>query len=177
MKWTFKSHKGFFIPVIHEDEIKGLRIHLEDEYKLKTTDIWFSSANEYQGTASTNNIMIFVPDTERKLGVFDINNIPKKDIVITSEILLGYRLFYRDNKITIAIPNKISKKQSQKILNIMNVNSADIYIDEHTIRYDYKSIYKNLLSYIAQEKEKFNFIFNYKDLIKDEIDTEIKKVA
>ena len=64
MKWTFKSHKGFFVPVIYDNEIKGLRIHLENEYKLKTTDIWFSSANEYQGTASTNNIMIFVPETD-----------------------------------------------------------------------------------------------------------------
>ena len=177
MKWTFKSHKGFFIPVIDNDEIKGLRIHLENEYKLKTTDIWFSSANEYQGSASTNNIMIFMPDSERKLGVFDINNIPKKDIVITSEILLGYRLFLRDNKITIAIPNKISKKLSQNILNNMNINSADIYIDEHTIRYDYSSIYKNLINHIPEEKENINFIFNYKDLIKDEIGTDIKKVA
>lgn len=177
MKWTFKGHKGFFIPVIYEGEIKALRIHLEKEYKLKTTDIWFSSANEYQGSSVNNNIMIFVPEIERKFAVYDINNIPKKDIVITSEILMGYRLFYRDNKITMAMPNKITKKQGQKILDNININSADVYIDEHTVRYDCDSIYKNLLNHIPEEKANVNFIFNYKDLIKEEKGLNLDKVA
>ena len=38
-------------------------------------------------------------------------------------------------------------------------------------------VYKNLINHIPEEKENINFILNYKDLIKDEIGTDIKKVA
>lgn len=158
MKWTFKSHKGFFIPVIYNGYIKGLRIHLEEKYRLNTTDIWFSSGNEYQGTCAKNSIMIFMPKNEK--------TIIKKDIVIASEILIGYRLFERDNKITIAIPNKINKKQGQSILNNIDISNADIYIDKHTISCDYKSLYQNLLNYIDEEKQNIKFVFDYKDLLK-----------
>lgn len=167
MKWTFKSHKGFFIPVIYNNEIKGLRIHLEEKYKLSTTDIWFSSSNEYQGSSAKNNIMIFFPDNEKRIEVFNSNKSIGKDIAITSDILIGYRIFNRDKKITIAIPNKITKQQAEEILGNINVNSADIYIDEHTVTYDYKSIYRNLISKIPEEKQNINFIFNYKELIKE----------
>lgn len=156
MKWTFKSHKGFFIPVIYNGYIKGLRIHLEENYKLDTTDIWFSSGNEYQGTSAKNSIMIFMPKTDQ------IST--KNNIVIASEILIGHRLFERDNKITIAIPNKINKKQAQLILNNINISNADIYIDKHTISCDYKSLYHNLLKYIDEEKQNIKFILDYKDL-------------
>lgn len=178
MKWTFKSHKGIFIPVIHNQEIKGLRIHLEGKYKLDTTDIWLSSVNEYQGTSASNNIMIFIPEEECRIKVHDIKNIPEKDIIIASDILMGYRLFNRDRKITIAVPNKISKQQAQMILNNISVKSADIYFDEHTIKYDFKSIFRNLLNHIPEEKQKINCILNYKDLIKnDEEDANIIKIA
>lgn len=165
MKWTFKSHKGFFIPVIYNNEIKGLRIHLEEKYKLSTTDIWFSSSNEYQGTSARNSLMIFFPESEKRIEVFNSNNSNGKNIAITSEILIGYRIFARDNKITIAIPNKITKKQADEILNNLKISNADIYIDEHTVTYDYKSIYRNLISQIPEENQNTNFIFNYKDLI------------
>ena len=168
MKWTFKSHKGFFIPVIWGGYIKGLRIHLEDKYKLDTTDIWFSSGNEYQGASAENSIMIFVPETQRKIEAYNSNKIDRKDVVIASEFLVGYRLFERDKKITIALPNRITKKQGQMILNNINIGNADVYIDRHTILYDYMPIYKNLLNYIEDEKKDFNFIFNYKDLNKKE---------
>ena len=47
----------------------------------------------------------------------------------------------------------------------MKISNADIYIDEHTVTYDYKSIYRNLISQIPEENQNTNFIFNYKDLI------------
>lgn len=165
MKWTFKSHKGFFIPVIYNDEIKGLRIHLEEEYRLATTDIWFSSGNEYQGTNAKNHIMIFIPETERRIKVYDKNNIQKKDIIVCSEFLMAYKLFNRDNKITIAIPNRITKKQGQKIIEDIDINTVDVYIDKHTISYDYMPIYSNFLNNIPEDKQKINFIFKYEDLI------------
>lgn len=177
MKWTFKSHKGFFVPTMCNGEIKGLRIHLEEKYKLETTDIWFSSANEYQGTSASNNIMIFTPETERIIKVYNPNEFCGKDVVITSDILMGYRLFSRDKKITIAIPNRITKKQGKNIINNIDINSADIYIDEHTIKYDYRPIYNNLLNYIPEDRKTYNFIFDYKDLIKEDKDVSLKKAA
>ena len=177
MKWTFKSHKGFFVPVMYGDEIKGLRIHLEEKYKLDTTDIWFSSANEYQGASASNNIMIFMPETERMIKVYNSNEFYGKDVVIASDILMGYKLFNRDKKITIAIPNRISKSQGKKIINSIDINSADIYIDEHTIKYDYRPIYNNLLNYIPEDRKTFNFIFDYKELIKEETNASFKRAA
>lgn len=178
MKWTFKSHKGFFIPVIYAGEIKGLRIHLEEEYKLDTTDIWFSSGNEYQGACAKNSIMIFMPETEKNIEIYNSNKNNKKDIIIASEFLMGYKLFNRDNKITIAIPNRISKKQGQMILNNINIDNVDVYIDKHTISCDYLPLFKNLLCYIAEEKENIKYILDYKELIKKEkVEDDAIKVA
>lgn len=180
MKWTFKSHKGFFVPVIYNHEIKGLRIHLDEKYSLETTDIWFSSGNEYQGTCAQNSIIIFIPNTEKKLNIYNSNIMHKKDINIASEFLLGYRLFCRDQKITIAVPNRITKKQEHDILSNLNINSVEIYIDKHTVSYDCISIYKNLLNNIniSREKLNFNFVFDYKDLmIKESINKNISNIA
>lgn len=166
------------MPVIYNEQIKGLRIHLEEKYKLATTDIWFSSSNEYQGSSAKNNIMIFIPENERRIGVYDLNKVPRKDIVITSDILMGYRLFNRDKKITIAVPNKITKRQSQEILNRLEISNADIYLDEHTIVYDYRSLYRNLLCNIDENKQNFNYILDYKSLIiKNDEDVNISNVA
>lgn len=79
MKWTFKSHKGFFIPVIYNEHIKGLRIHLETEYKFDTTDIWFSSGNEYKGASAKNSMMIFVPKDYKKIKMYNIKSENQKE--------------------------------------------------------------------------------------------------
>ena len=31
-KWTYKSHKGIFIPAFFNNKIQGLRIFLDDKY-------------------------------------------------------------------------------------------------------------------------------------------------
>lgn len=38
-KWTYKSHKGIFIPSILNNQIQGLRILLDNEYGLDTENI------------------------------------------------------------------------------------------------------------------------------------------
>lgn len=159
-------------------EIKGLRIHLEEKYKLETTDIWFSSGTEYQGANAQNSIMIFVPEDKRRMEIYDVDRIPKKDVIIATEFLMGYRLFNRDKKITIAIPNRINKKQGQMLLNEMNIDNVEVYIDNHTISCDYLPIYRNLLNYIPEDKQKVNFCVKYNDLIKETNELENKeKVA
>lgn len=177
MKWTFKSHKGFFIPVTQKECIKGLRIHLEENYKLNTSDIWFSSGSEYKGSSPENSIMIFYPENVNKIELFNSNIESKKDVIITTEFLLGYRLFERDKKITIAIPNRISKRQGHMILNSLNIDKVDVYIDKHTLTYDYLPVYKNLLNYIKDEKKSFNYVFDFKELVNKENNVSISNAA
>ena len=178
MKWTFKSHKGFFIPVIYNEHIKGLRIHLETEYKFDTTDIWFSSGNEYKGASAKNSLMIFVPKDYKKIKMYNIKSEnQKEDIIIASEFIMAYKLFNKYNKLTIALPNRITKKQANLILEKINILSVDIYLDKHTILTDTTSLHQNLLELIDEEKKKVNFIFDYKDLINNKEEQIIKNVA
>lgn len=163
MKWTFKSHKGFFIPVIYNNEIKGLRIHLDKEYKLDTTDIWFSSSKEYQGTNARNWSMIFTPENENNLKIIDSKN-EEKDIIISSEILLAYKLFKTYNKFTIAVPNAISAKQGNEIIQNINIKNAIIYFDKHTIFRNPFLIYKNLINKIEDEKKEIRFVLTEDDI-------------
>lgn len=166
MKWTFKSHKGFFVPVIYNNRIKGLRIHLEKEYKLETTDIWFSSSKEYRGANAKNHILILVPDNKTNLELMNRDKKDEKDIVITSEMLLAYKAYSTFHKITIGLPNTISKKQSTGILQNINVGKADIFLDRHTVFTDPFPIYKNLLDKIDENKRKIEMIFDNADMAK-----------
>ena len=65
-KWTYKSHKGIFIPVTLNNKIQGLRILLDNEYRLDTENIWFSSNNEYNGTKASNWPVIFNIKKQKK---------------------------------------------------------------------------------------------------------------
>ena len=49
---------GLFLDSYDKNKIQGLRILLNDEYKLDTENIWFSSNNEYNGTKASNWPMI-----------------------------------------------------------------------------------------------------------------------
>lgn len=89
-RWNFKSHKGFFIPVIENCRVIALRIHLDNQYNTNTTDIWFSSSQENNGSKVNNHIMVLFPENN-KLQVINDNK-QKKDIIITSEMLLAYKI-------------------------------------------------------------------------------------
>ena len=163
MKWTFKSHKGFFIPVIYQNRINGLRIHLDKKYKLETTDIWFSSSKEFQGANAENLIQILMPEKERKVELLNRNLFKEKEVILASEFLLAYRLFKKINKITIAVPNTISKKQANYLLKEFNIKKIDVFLDKHTIYTDPIPIYTNLLNRIDDSRK------NIKLMITDDI--------
>ena len=56
-KWCFNRYNGFFVPVFNEDGyIQGLSIHLDKPFN-NSEDIWFSSNNKINGTATKNYIM------------------------------------------------------------------------------------------------------------------------
>lgn len=165
MKWTFKSHEGFFIPVIYNNKIQGIRIHLEKEYKLKTTDIWFSSSKEYRGTNSKNSILLLIPNDITKLQLVN-NEKEEREIIIASEMLLAYKAYKELNKVTIGLPNTISAKQAERILSDIKIRQADIYFDFHTMFTDPSPIYRNLLDKIGEDKIDIKFILNNLDMKK-----------
>lgn len=89
-RWNFKSHKGIFIPVIDNCKIVALRIHLDTAYSIDTTDIWFSSSQENEGTKVNNNIMILFPENNK---IQLMNNMKeKRDIIVASEMVLAYKI-------------------------------------------------------------------------------------
>ena len=89
-RWNFNSHKGIFIPIINNCKIGSIRIHLDNMYNTDTTDIWFSSANKYNGTKTNNSIMTLLPTQNRLQVMNDKKNV--NDIIIASEMLLAYKL-------------------------------------------------------------------------------------
>lgn len=89
-RWNFKSHKGIFIPVIDNCKVIALRIHLDTAYSIDTTDIWFSSSQENEGTKVNNNIMILFPESNK---IQLMNNVKeKRDIIVASEMVLAYKI-------------------------------------------------------------------------------------
>ena len=96
-RWNFKSHKGIFIPVLDNCKIVALRIHLDTMYSIDTSDIWFSSSQENEGTKADNNIMILFPE-DNKIQL--MNNLKeKRDIIVASEMVLAYKIAntYKEN--------------------------------------------------------------------------------
>lgn len=155
-QWTFSSHKGFFIPVINNIKIIGLRIHLDNEYSTDATDIWFSSNGKFNGTKMSNNIMVLRPNN---IKIQDINK--KKDaedIIIATEMLLAYKLHIKfKNYAVIGVPNFISKNEIRKLYDVDDVNNILLVMEQHTIKHTCNSILNKLKSIYKEDKIKINF--------------------
>ena len=66
-------------------------------YSIDTSDIWFSSSQENEGTKADNNIMILFPE-DNKIQL--MNNLKeKRDIIVASEMVLAYKIAntYKEN--------------------------------------------------------------------------------
>ena len=121
-KWTYKSHKGIFIPVYLDNRIQGLRIFLDEEYRNDTKNIWFSSNNEYNGT-KTNNFITILKD--EKCSWFDMYNSKSKNkIIIATEIILAHKLFNSTSEIVIGIPGNVDKDIIVNSINRMKVKEV-----------------------------------------------------
>lgn len=152
--WTFKSHKGFFIPIRNNGKIVSLRIHLDNKYSNDTSDIWFSSGDKFNGTKVNNNIMIIYP----KKDVIQIfNNKESKEIIIVSEMLLAYKIYetYKD-MIVVAVPNVISRSEIKKLDALNEINKIHLIIEEHTLKYNIVGLLRNLNTKFSN-----NIINNY----------------
>lgn len=170
-KWTFKSHRGIFIPVVN-NEIIGLRINLDEQYNTNTTDIWFSSNNCYNGTKAKNNIMILKPNN-KKIELYDSKT--KEDVIIATEMNLAYKLAYTyKDTIVIGIPNVISKQEANKLMRTININNIFFVMDFHTMMCSPVSAIEHF--YDFYDKEKTLISFSMKDCeIPKEIDERFNK--
>ncbi len=150
-RWTFKSHNGIFIPVINNCKIIGLRIYLDTKYQQETSNIWFSSNFENNGTKANNNIMILLPQKDRLQIMND--NTKENDIIIASEMMLAYKLQIKyQNKIIIGAPNIITNNEIKKLDKIKNITRIYVVMDMYTIHHNSGCLMSNLINKYGEEK-------------------------
>lgn len=154
-KWTYKSHKGMFIPVILNNRIQGLRILLDNEYGLDTENIWFSSNNEYNGTKASNWPMILKDNTINWIDMYNSGN--STSIIIATEMILAHKLFNNTNKTVIGIPNNIDKDLILNIVKRMNASEVFLYADKYTILHTSTLMYENTILALEEQNIKVDF--------------------
>ena len=81
---------------ITRTRFKVRRILLDNEYRLDTENIWFSSNNEYNGTKASNWPMILKDNTVNWIDMYNSDN--SKSIIIATEMILAHKLFNNTNK-------------------------------------------------------------------------------
>lgn len=148
-KWTYKAHKGIFIPAIMNNKIQGLRILLDAEYGLDTKNIWFSSNNEHNGTKASNWSMILKDKEKSWLDMYNSNN--EESIIIATEMILAHKLFNGTNKTVIGIPNNIDKGVIVNIVKRMNTSKVFLYIDKYTILHTSSAMYVNIVQALEEQ--------------------------
>lgn len=154
-KWTYKSHKGIFIPAILNNKIQGLRIFLDEKYSSDTENIWFSSNNEYNG-AKASNWPIFLKD--ENMNWFEFSNTNENNVIfIATEIILAHKLFNSTNKTVIGVPNNIDKEVLFSIVNRMKVKEVFVYFDNYTILHTSTAVYNNIMISLEEKGIKTNF--------------------
>lgn len=154
-KWTYKSHKGIFIPVTLNNKIQGLRILLDNEYRLDTENIWFSSNNEYNGTKASNWPMILKDNTVNWIDMYNSDN--STSIIIATEMILAHKLFNNTNKTVIGIPNNIDKDLILSIVQRMNASEVFLYADKYTILHTSTLTYENTVKSLERQNIKVEF--------------------
>lgn len=151
----YKSHKGIFIPVTLNNKIQGLRILLDNEYRLDTENIWFSSNNEYNGTKASNWPMILKDNTVNWIDMYNSDN--STSIIIATEMILAHKLFNNTNKTVIGIPNNIDKDLILSIVQKMNASEVFLYADKYTILHTSTLMYENTVKSLERQNIKVEF--------------------
>lgn len=150
-RWTFNSHKGFFVPIKDNHKINSLRIHLDSIYNTDTTDIWFSSNNKYNGTKAINRSMILYPK-EATLKIMN-NKTLNNNVILVTEMLLAYKTKIEfEDAIVIAIPNTISKKELARVNNMLNIDYIDLILDTHTVLHGSDNLIRTFYTEFGEDK-------------------------
>ena len=177
-KWTYKAHKGIFIPAVLNNKIQGIRILLDDKYSKDTENIWFSSSKEYNGTKASNWPIILTRESNNWANIYNSKN--TEDIIIATEIILAHKLYNATGKTVIGIPNNINKEILWNIIGRMNIREVTIYFDNYTLLHTSAMAYQNTLLFLQEKGIKTNFrvaLLNDKDLTNNISEIENKKIA
>ena len=154
-KWTYKSHKGIFVPTTLNNKIQGLRILLDEVYGLDTENIWFSSNNEYNGTKASNWPMVLKSNDVNWIDMY--NSKRKESIIIATEMILAHKLFNNTKKTVIGIPNNIDKDLILSIVKRLNASEVFLYADKYTILHTSCSMYENTIQILQENNIKVDF--------------------
>ena len=154
-KWTYKSHKGIFVPTTLNNKIQGLRILLDEVYGLDTENIWFSSNNEYNGTKASNWPMVLKNNDVNWIDMY--NSKRKESIIIATEMILAHKLFNNTKKTVIGIPNNIDKDLILSIVKRLNASEVFLYADKYTILHTSCSMYENTIQILQENNIKVDF--------------------
>ena len=156
--WDFNSHSGFFIPVISNNKIVGLRIHLDKRYSTNTTDIWFSSNNKFNGTKAVNRIMTILP---QKANLKLVGKDNSENLILASEMILAIKLAesFPEN-IIVGVPNIISNLDAKNLANSFS-NKINLVVDYHTMRHSIEHLYSTISNYF--EKDNIQISLSYKE--------------
>ena len=147
-KWTYKSHKGIFIPVTLDNKIQGLRIFLDNKYRIDTESIWFSSNNEYCGTKACNWLMLLKDENTSWLDLY--NSETTNEIIVATEMILAHKIFNSTHKLVIGIPNNIDKDIILSIVNRMKIKNVLVYMDTYTIKHTSTFVYTNVIEHLQK---------------------------
>lgn len=157
-KWCFNRYDGFFVPVFDSNGyIQGLSIHLDKTFN-NSSDIWFSSSNKINGTATRNWIM--------KGNLKENSN----SVILTDNFILGNLIKETMNESVIAFQNisnsymilkEIEKTNVKNITFIIRIPNANDNID-----YIINRIFRDLvpLGYNLDTK----CICDYRDIFKED---------
>lgn len=155
--WTFTNAKGFFVPIFDENnKIQGLSIHLDNSFN-GTDNIFFSSKDKINGTATKNFI--------------SKSNITENTdtIVLTDDLILGNLIKDTINAPVIAFSRITNSYQVLNVLDKTNIKNIIFTIRKdknQNLDYIINRVFKDLipLGYNLETK----YVSDYKDILKED---------
>jgi hypothetical protein len=162
-KWCFSRYDGFFIPIFDENnKIQALSIHLDKSFN-ETTDIWFSSKDKINGTATKNFI-------------FKSNIAEDTDtVVLTDDLILGNLIKDTINVPLIAFSRITNSYQVLNVLektNIRNIIFTVRKTENQNLDYIINRVFQDLIplgynletKYVKEYRDifKYDFLYFYK---------------
>lgn len=155
-KWCFNRYNGFFVPVFNEEGlIQGLSIHLDKPFN-NSEDIWFSSNNKINGTATKNYIM--------KSNI----SADTTDVILTDNFILGHLIKDALNLPVISFQNISNSYMILKEIENTNIKNITFVVRipncNNNLDYIINRIFRDLLplGYNLDTK----CITNYNDIFK-----------
>ncbi len=152
--WDFSAPNGFLIPVLKDNKIQGLSIHLDKEFN-NNKDVWFSSNNKINGTAAKNWIVKsnILEDTET--------------VVLTDDLLIYHFIKETSDIPIIAFSNITNSYSILKEIESTNIDNIIFTIkSKQKLDYIIEKVFKDFTN-IGYDIS-YKFIKNYADILKND---------